>query len=244
MLLIHRAGSAVFKRRLCIPLSPPSPLERKAVCFQLLRSWEQIGIHCFSSSRSRDDSGNNLRSPPRIRSENPFDILGVPKTATYAEIKQRFLKLAMEHHPDQANTATDEKKSNEKFIRFRRAFESLKETMDGGAAQGDNESSWSSDEEFLAWYYEETGKSDSIDLKTRREVIEVVKQSSQSGLDRGGVWEWARRMAEEEAMALDKKHTFKRTVGLKAAAASQDSKSSGDSSNSGSLLRRRRKKPR
>jgi hypothetical protein len=242
-------GASFAKR--CIHPRPTS-LETETNATLL---WVQVRNFC---SDGFNDGGT--KKTIRVQSaESPFDVLGVSKTATYAEVKQRFLKLALEHHPDHNNNNNNDKdddnaassnSNNEQFIRYRRAFESLKDGMDGrvvveGAANTE-ESSWSSDEEFLAWYYQETRTSeDNIDLQTRKEVIEVVKKSSQSGLDRGGVWEWARRMAEEEAMALDKKHTFKRTVGLKDGSQQRTTESSGSNySNQSPTLRRRRKKPR
>ena len=183
----------------------------------------------------------NQRNFSQIRSDNPYEILGISKSATYAEAKRRFLELALKHHPDHASTAnpgdqTVSKKPDD-FIRFREAFESLKETLDGKITEvEEGESTWT-DEEFLAWYYEETSQSDltlKIDMKTRREVIDVVKSAqAQGGLDRGGIWEWARRLAEEEEIIKEKKNKIKRTVGLDAGTKSDTTKSS---------LRRRRKK--
>lgn len=175
--------------------------------------------------------------------DNPFEVLGIPKSATYAEAKQRFLELALKHHPDHAATNDEEPSDQAKrnkaddFIRLRKAFESLKETMDGDISQVDEgESSWT-DEEFNAWYYEETGHSDlmfRMDMKTRREVIDVVKNAqAQGGLDRGGIWEMARRMAEEEEILKENKNKIKRTVGLN---------DGGKSLANSGLQRRRRKK--
>jgi DnaJ-class molecular chaperone len=162
-----------------------------------------------------DNDGKQQDGLPRIRSDNPFEVLGVSKTSTYAEVKQKFLELALKHHPDHASEG--ESKRPDDFIRFRQAFESLKEDMDGNATRlEEGESSWT-DEEFEAWYYEETGSSEfmfKIDMKTRREVIDVYNKSAQSGLDRGGIWEWARKMAEEDAIMKENKNKIKRTVGL------------------------------
>lgn len=198
---------------------------------------------------SQSDIGESKRTSKRnfaqIHSgDNPFEVLGIPKSATYSEAKQRFLQLALKHHPDHAATKEGDEPSEQAkskmaddFIRLRKAFESLKETMDGDIAQvEEGESSWT-DEEFNAWYYEETGHSDlmfRMDMKTRREVIDVVKNAqAQGGLDRGGIWEMARRMAEEEEILKENKNKIKRTVGLN---------DGGKSPANSGLQRRRRKK--
>uniref|UniRef100_A0A7S4AQN7 J domain-containing protein n=1 Tax=Pseudo-nitzschia australis TaxID=44445 RepID=A0A7S4AQN7_9STRA len=180
-----------------------------------------------SSSSNNGSSSSSKQKFPRIRrsGENPFEILGVSNTATYAEVKQRFLELALKHHPDHSTThSTSEDDNNSTsersvvdFIRFRKAFESLKEDMDGTASQVENGASSWTDDEFKAWYYEETGHTDlkfRMDIKTRKEVIDVYNQQVQGGLDRGGMWEMARRMAEEEAFLMKNKNKIKRTVGL------------------------------
>ena len=182
-----------------------------------------------------------------VSSENPYEILGVPNTATYAEAKTAFLKLAMRHHPDTTVSNTtdvddeeERKRGMEAFVRYRQAFERIRETESGGSAivgEGDEGSAqqqqWT-DEEFIAWYYEEKGRHSGsnvrLDMKTRQEVIDVVNKSSQGGLDRGGIWEWARRLAEEDKMLKENKKNFKRTVGI------------GAKSETTSNLRRRRRK--
>ena len=56
---------------------------------------------------------------------------------------------------------------------------------------------------------------------------------AQGGLDRGGIWEMARRMAEEEEILKENKNKIKRTVGLN---------DGGKSPANSGLQRRRRKK--
>jgi len=193
---------------------------------------------CSRGGNSNESSGKRRFS--QIQSgDNPFDVLGVPKVATYAEVKQRFLELALKHHPDHATTKRecgDEGSSTrtDDFIRFRQAFESLKEDMNGNVTRVDEEESTWSDEEFNAWYHEETGHSDlmfRMDMKTRREVIDVVNEQAQGGLDRGGMWEMARKMAEEERFLMENKNKIERKVGLEQQSVSNSS-----------LQRRRRKK--
>src|SRR5262249_32662155 len=51
-----------------------------------------------------------------------YQILGVPRTASEAEIKKSFRKLAREYHPD---VAKDKKKAEEKFKEINEAYEVL-----------------------------------------------------------------------------------------------------------------------
>jgi DnaJ-class molecular chaperone len=58
-------------------------------------------------------------------SANYYDILGVPKTATEAEIKKAYRKLAMKYHPDKTK---GDKKSEAKFKEANEAYETLSDT--------------------------------------------------------------------------------------------------------------------
>ncbi|MET0743286.1 MAG: DnaJ C-terminal domain-containing protein [Microvirga sp.] len=53
---------------------------------------------------------------------NPYDILGVQKTATEAEIKKAFRKLAKTHHPDRN---ADDPTAKDKFAEINSAYEIL-----------------------------------------------------------------------------------------------------------------------
>lgn len=180
------------------------------------------------------------RKYPTIHETNPFDILGIPKVATYREVKRRFVELALQHHPDlNANGDSTE------FLRFRQAFEMIRESQDGTAQicnSGEDKgyTSWSSDQEFLAWFHEETGHQDVLfrmDLATRREVIDMAKSQSQGGLDRGGMWEMARAMAEQEESLRKTKKDYQGTIGI----STPNSLSESDEESAKSPRRRRRK---
>lgn len=54
---------------------------------------------------------------------NPYDVLGVAKTADANEIKKAFRKLAKKHHPDQSK----DPKSKERFAEANQAYEILGE---------------------------------------------------------------------------------------------------------------------
>jgi DnaJ-class molecular chaperone len=53
---------------------------------------------------------------------NPYEILGVPRSATEAEIKKAFRKLAKAYHPDRAST---DPKAKDKFAEANSAYEIL-----------------------------------------------------------------------------------------------------------------------
>src|SRR3954469_799112 len=51
-----------------------------------------------------------------------YEILGVPRTASDADLKKAFRKLAREYHPD---VAKDKKKAEERFKEINEAYEVL-----------------------------------------------------------------------------------------------------------------------
>ena len=55
-------------------------------------------------------------------SKNPYDVLGVSRTATADEIKKAYRKLAMKHHPDKNK---GDKASEAKFKEVSTAYEVL-----------------------------------------------------------------------------------------------------------------------
>lgn len=55
-----------------------------------------------------------------------YDILGIKKTATQAEIKQSFRKLALRHHPDKNRNSEESRK---KFMQIVEAYEVLSDEM-------------------------------------------------------------------------------------------------------------------
>jgi curved DNA-binding protein len=57
-----------------------------------------------------------------VQFKDYYGILGVARTATDAEIKKAFRKLAREFHPD---VAKDKKRAEEKFKEINEAYEVL-----------------------------------------------------------------------------------------------------------------------
>ncbi|HPU55771.1 MAG TPA: DnaJ domain-containing protein, partial [Verrucomicrobiota bacterium] len=57
-----------------------------------------------------------------VQYKDYYEILGVPRNASDAEIKRAFRKLAREYHPD---VARDKKKAEEKFKELNEAYEVL-----------------------------------------------------------------------------------------------------------------------
>src|ERR1041385_6455353 len=57
-----------------------------------------------------------------VKYKDYYEILGVPRTASDADIKKAFRKLAREHHPD---VAKNKKVAEEKFKEINEAYEVL-----------------------------------------------------------------------------------------------------------------------
>src|SRR6201993_675335 len=57
-----------------------------------------------------------------VQYKDYYQILGVPRTASDADIKKAFRKLAREHHPD---VAKNKKQAEEKFKEINEAYEVL-----------------------------------------------------------------------------------------------------------------------
>ncbi len=57
--------------------------------------------------------------------KNYYDILGVPKSASAAEIKKAYKKMAMQYHPDRN---TGDKKAETRFKEVSEAYQTLSDT--------------------------------------------------------------------------------------------------------------------
>jgi len=169
----------------------------------------KISLLKYNSNRSLSSSSSHT-------SKCPFTVLGVSKTPMYSEVKQAFIKLALEYHPDTAastgeSSSSQKKSTTEIFFKIRHAFESIRSDDQGNAIlveenirdlqeQNSSGSSRWTDEEMTAWFQQETGRKLSfyMDEITRQEVIHISKTMSRGGLDRGGMWEMAASLEREE----------------------------------------------
>lgn len=130
----------------------------------------------------------------------PFSVLGIPKSSSYKDVKQAFVKLALEHHPD---TAEKKKDDNTSFHDIRQAFESIVETDNGRAVlstEDQQQQQWT-DESLDEWFHQETGQhlGFHMNLKTRQQVAHVSNNMAPGGLDKGGMWAMADHIAKQQA---------------------------------------------
>jgi hypothetical protein len=125
--------------------------------------------------------------------------LGLQTTASAEEVKQSFVKLALKHHPD---TSPDTTESGETFWRIRAAFEAI---QNGATVARDSAEKWNDNDALSNWFHEETGLQFNFHMNaaTRRELAHVATTMSPGGLDRGGMWEMARTVAQQKISAED-----------------------------------------
>ncbi|GAX19683.1 hypothetical protein FisN_19Hh269 [Fistulifera solaris] len=57
--------------------------------------------------------------------DDPYQILGVPHTATAAEIRTAYRRLAMQHHPDKQQSVADKERVTPLFVKISNAYEIL-----------------------------------------------------------------------------------------------------------------------
>mmetsp|Transcript_37796 Transcript_37796/g.43176 ORF Transcript_37796/g.43176 Transcript_37796/m.43176 type:complete len:184 (+) Transcript_37796:61-612(+) len=133
------------------------------------------------------------------RCKSSFTILGLDENngpISYKDAKKAFVKLALKYHPDRTNNND----GSRDFIKIRQAFESIQELPDGSCINNEEGVVWT-DQGLSDLLYRESGQSLAfrMDSSTRIEVAKVANSMQQSGLDRGGMWEMARMIANEEA---------------------------------------------
>lgn len=184
------AASRGQRRRQCpspFQTSPAShPLHHQPSYYQR----PQFRRFVFDSRRARKTK----------KKKNPFKVLKVPKESLYKDVKRKFLKIAMNNHPDTHKEGLSEKEQEamrDMFIEARVAFEMLAEDPEDGTAilveeKEDRESN------FDSWFHNETGLKNpfdvDIDPETMKEVAEMTeKLGGSQGMDRdGGMWALAR----------------------------------------------------
>jgi tetratricopeptide (TPR) repeat protein len=72
---------------------------------------------------------------------NPYNVLGVPETASDAEVKKAYLNLARKYHPDNYHDSPLEDLAQEKMKEINAAYEEINKQRSGKGASG---SQWSS----------------------------------------------------------------------------------------------------
>ncbi|VEU33877.1 unnamed protein product [Pseudo-nitzschia multistriata] len=138
---------------------------------------------------------------------NPFRILGVSPSASLETIKKAFTKLALQHHPDTANT-----RSYKEFIIVRNAYETIRDSINTGDSREGmsnvrRENNWNSqtqekfsEEEFLEHLYRQTGTK--ISSAQRRELIKLDLSRMPGATYHGPGWDFARRVAIEQDLFM------------------------------------------
>lgn len=138
------------------------------------------------------------------KSNNPFHILGIPNASPFQTVQKAFVKLALEHHPDTTtanNRTTMNPSSSEHFVRFRQAFEQIRDdhyprmnesnTNNNNMQDDAGTFSWT-EEDFLDWFNEQTGVQLTCDQ--RRELVKLYRNQIPGGRYDGPHWDLARRL--------------------------------------------------
>ena len=141
----------------------------------------------------------SLRKQHQQTTLSPYAVLGVPLHCSFDQVKQAFIKLALQTHPDQQGGS-----STSDFLRIRQAFETiLRQEKDNHSSNGPT--GWSA-EELKTWWEQETGEFLSFAMtdETRQEVIHAFRTMGHTAAaqgqhrDKGGYWEMARQLTERE----------------------------------------------
>ncbi|KAL7536014.1 hypothetical protein ACHAXR_010956, partial [Thalassiosira sp. AJA248-18] len=82
------------------------------------------GGNSVRSSRSRA-SATSSHASPNFDSSDPYAILGVPRDATFQQIKLSYRKMALKHHPDRQASESDKKVAHKNFAAIGGAYEIL-----------------------------------------------------------------------------------------------------------------------
>jgi hypothetical protein len=75
----------------------------------------------------------------------------------------------------------------------------------GSTATGDSAEKWNDNEALSNWFHEEAGLQFNLHMSaaTRRELAHVATTMSPGRLDRGGMWEMERTVAQQKISAQD-----------------------------------------
>ncbi|XP_058069951.1 uncharacterized protein LOC131219010 isoform X2 [Magnolia sinica] len=78
--------------------------------------------------RSRTKQFSTKSTDEHFLGRNAYDVLGIPETSTFAEIKASFRKLAKETHPDVARSDGDDASASRQFVQILAAYEILSDS--------------------------------------------------------------------------------------------------------------------
>lgn len=192
---VDASGSVRHASSLLQSNHPPSFLTKQGCSLAIP---EQEPLHNRLQIRYFDHRKKAKKKSKKAK-DNPFKVLKIPEGATlYKDAKRKFLRIAMENHPDTIDddvSDEDRTKMRDIFIRARIAFEGLAEDPSDGLAilKDDLEDAM---ENFDSWFQSETGLTTpfqfDLDPETMKEVASMTEKIG-GGLDRdGGMWALAR----------------------------------------------------
>jgi len=100
-----------------LSLSPePNPNEKvRCALFFVCPSYRRRWLGTSAESTHPEFSG----------SENAYEVLGVPETSSFEEIKASFRKLAKETHPDLVTSSDSDPGDSKRFVEILAAYEVL-----------------------------------------------------------------------------------------------------------------------
>lgn len=141
---------------------------------------------------------------------NPYRILGIPPTSSFATVQKAFVKLAFQHHPDTAGNVSAD------FVRIRQAFERIRNAKQGGKSLVEQHSSrgyadddddddgrgnntqahtWT-EADFLQYFHRQTGVR--LSSEQREELVHLYRNRVPGGYYGGHSWDLARRLVAEQ----------------------------------------------
>jgi hypothetical protein len=111
---LRRISLSSRSKRKTAPRQPPTlRREGKKIKEEYIGKCDEEGNDWFSDNfwqrfEQRFYREQQFNDPPRQYTRSPYEVLGVPATATTLEIRQAYFKLAKQYHPD-CNPAIDHK---------------------------------------------------------------------------------------------------------------------------------------
>jgi len=104
----------------------PGFLDDLAVLGFLIWWTKKSGKRFYPSQKDSRNSSEDQK-PPDKENDDPYEILGLKRDATEAEIKEAFRKLASQYHPDKVQHLGKEfqELAHKKFVMIKRAYEIL-----------------------------------------------------------------------------------------------------------------------